>query len=631
MPSESETPTVASSRLRLFLVAGVRLVGVILALALTKCHSPESVYNELPVNFDSFEALPIVITAAIVVYNIIAGALTMRCESRGVMPIVVILLDAFVGIPLTHFFGPAYLLLSFTLPVLTTGLYYGNASAISGLVIGGLFYSAVLGWSFVSKLGSTEQPEMLMFAVKLTCVEAASTLLLLWVFCSAIAEGDNGVAMEGRLQREKDMLFQELQTAKSDANQVYSELADSEGKIKIIQRDNAGLKEELETHIRRLQEARVAVQNAEKNAEEQGREAAQSARREKIVVQRQLAVLQQRLERQNRLFEVSRKLSGSLALSDTLLVLTEQLQAFLPCQSCVIFMIDEVQGRRELFAEVAATPFTDVFRTYSTEIKEDTLPGFSIINLEPIKVDDCSREIGKVTLKTIVDEERSALVAPLAIPTPTQPIGVVYLGRADAGAFTEDELDLLVEFCEMASVPLANSLLYQKAVTQGLKDSVTNCHNGLFLEERLREELKRGNRYMYSVSLILIDLDGFSQINEALGKDVGDCVLRETGDLIGSITRETDVLARLEGDDFALLLDHSDRTTSFEVGKRICEMIDNHVYTFGGRKIRITASVGVAGSPHDAGNAEQLTTRADAAVKLAKSQGGNQVAFWNGG
>ena len=104
--------------------------------------------------------------------------------------------------------------------------------------------------------------------------------------------------------------------------------------------------------------------------EEQGQKVSQAARREKLQIQRQLAIMQQRLERQVRLVEVSRKLSGSLALSDTLLALTEQLQTFLPCQSCVIFMLDEVEGQKKLFAEVAASPFTDIFRNYSLQIGE---------------------------------------------------------------------------------------------------------------------------------------------------------------------------------------------------------------------------------------------------------------------
>ncbi|MCR5662123.1 MAG: diguanylate cyclase [bacterium] len=612
-----------SSKLRLFLVLGVRLLGVFVALALTGAHNPRNAYNPLPIELDT---LPTIITAAVLIYQITAGVLASKCTSKGVIPITLVVCDVLMGSALTYYYGPAYLILAYTLPVLTIGLYYGNSAAISTMVLGGLFYGIIIAASFVGKM--EEGMDQIVALSKLAGVEFVATFLLMWLFNSTLAEAEDRLKNENRLQQEKDMLFQEIQTAKSEVAQVYQTLSEAEGKSRSLQRDNASLKEELDTSIKRLQEARIDLQEAEKKAAEEGREASQTARREKIQIQRQLANLQRRFERQNRLFEMSRKLSGSLALSDTLLALTEQLQAFLPCQSCVIFMIDEVQGHQELFAEVAASPFTDIFRNYSLQIGEGA-PGYAVSKLTSFKIDKGTAEVGGVKLSTVVEEERSALVSPLAIPSQT--IGVVYLGRAEEDAFTEQELDLLVDFCEMASVSLGNSILYQRAVTQGLNDVLTGCHNSLFLEERMREELKRGNRYMYSVSLILVDIDGFGQINEVLGKDVGDCVLRETAELLRKATRETDVLARLDADDFAVLLDHSDRSNSFEVGRRICEQIAGHVFTFGGRKIRITVSVGVAGSPHDAANAEQLTMRAAEALQQAKGAGGNQVAFWNGG
>ncbi|MBQ7567339.1 diguanylate cyclase [bacterium] len=624
MVSEAEQKTViASSRLRVFLVAGVRLIGLVLALVITRMHSPESVFNALP---SSLEEMPMIITAAVILYNILAGYITAYSRSASAMSMIIILLDFALGIPLTYFYGPAYLLLSLALPVLTIGLFYGNSGAVGSFVIGGLFYAIFLGFALVAGMEDGKE-EFVWYNIQLAAVELGASLLLLWLFSSALGEGRDRSDSEERLGREKDLLFQELQNAKSEVSQAMDELNESEGKARTLQRDNVNLKEELETSLKRLNEARATIKSTEKLVEDQGREASQTARREKIQIQRQLGVIQQRLERQNRLFEVSRRLSGSLALSDTLLALTEQLQAFLPCQSCVIFMLDDVQGQRQLFAEVAASPFTDVFRNFSLQLGEGA-PGYAVSKLASFKINDGKLDIGGTTLNTVVPQELSALVAPLA--TPAQTIGCVYLGRADANAFTDEELDLLVDFCEVASVALGNSILYQRAVTHALDDMLTGCHNGIFLEERMREELKRGNRYMYSVSLMLINLDGFAQINEVLGKDAGDYILRETAQVIRRNTRETDVLARLEADNFALLLDHSDRNTTLGAAKRVCEKISASVFTVENRKVRITCSIGVAGSPHDAANAEQLTMRADDALRQAKAAGGNQVSLWSG-
>ena len=144
----------------------------------------------------------------------------------------------------------------------------------------------------------------------------------------------------------------------------------------------------------------------------------------------------------------------------------------------------------------------------------------------------------------------------------------------------------------------------------------------------MREERKRGNRYMYSVSLLLFSLDGFNQIVANLGQDVADNVLREVVGVVRKITREIDVLGRLEGDTFALLVDHADRVKCSEVGERVRDAIANHAFVVGGRRIRVSISVGAAGSPHDAANAEQLTMRASAAMQQAQQAGGNQVCLW---
>ena len=624
MVSEAEQNTVVTSpRLRTFLVAGVRLLGLIIALAFTKMHDPEAAFNDLPT---VLKEMPVVITAAVIVYNCLAGFLTAKCRSANIMSLFVVLLDFALGVPLTYFFGPAYLVLSLTLPVLTIGLYYSRGAAVGSFVIGGLFYSIFLGFALVSLLeeGNTD---LVWYNSQIAIIEISATILLLWLFSSALSEGNERAEVEERLGHQKDLLYKELQNAKTEVAQAMEEINESAEKMRTLQRDNVGLKEELESSLKRLNEARITIQNKEKQAEDQGREASQNARREKIQIQRQLGMLQQRLEHQNRLFEVSRKLSGSLALSDTLLALTEQLQTFLPCQSCVIFMLDEEQGQRQLFAEVAASPFTDVFRNFSVLIGEGA-PGYAVAKLSSFKIDDGRADINGTTLSTIVPEELSALVVPLA--TPAQTIGCVYLGRAEARAFSEEELNLLVDFCEMASANLGNSLMYQRAITHSLDDMLTGCHNSIFLEERMREELKRGNRYMYSVSLMLINLDGFAQVNEVLGQEAGDYILRETAQVLRRNTRETDVLARLEAENFALLVDHSDRNTTMEAAKRVCEKVAASMFTVGNRKVRITCSVGVAGSPHDAANAEQLTMRADDALRQAKAAGGNQVAFWSG-
>ncbi|MCR4783495.1 MAG: diguanylate cyclase [bacterium] len=610
-----------STHLAWFMIV-VRALGVVLALALTSCNNVKSLFTPLP--FDG-EDISIILTAAVVIYHIAAGSFICVYKGNGAPMWGVLVADVVLGYILTFFYGPAYLMLSFTMPILMAYCLVGKTTAVLfGSAFNTLVYIVVAAAAFLNRVEHLSDDTTGYF-IRLSIAQLICGYLIIWICWVAVQESLERCNSESSLQREKDFLFQEIQNTKIQNDQVVADLEDRENKLRMAGRDNASLKEELDISLKRLQEARVALQDTEKAAEEQGQRASQAARREKLQIQRQLAILQQRLERQIRLVEVSRKLSGSLALSDTLLTLTEQLQTFLPCQSCVIFMLDEVEGQKKLFAEVAASPFTDTFRNYSLQIGEGA-PGYAVSRLRPFKIDDGSVNLDGVVVPTVVDKERSALVAPLAVPAQT--IGVIYLGRAADHAFTEDELDLLVDFSEMASVSLGNSILYQRAVTQGLRDPLTKCHNSLFLEERMREELKRGNRYMYSVSLLLFSLDGFNQIVN-LGQDIADNVLREVVEVIRRITREIDVLSRLEGDTFALLVDHADRVKCAEVGERIRASIAEHAFVMGGQRLRVTISVGAAGSPHDAANAEQLTMRASSAMQQAQQNGGDQVCLWN--
>ena len=137
--------------------------------------------------------------------------------------------------------------------------------------------------------------------------------------------------------------------------------------------------------------------------------------------------------------------------------------------------------------------------------------------------------------------------------------GAVYLGRDEAGGYTPDDLNFLTEFCRLAGMAVGNALEFKNRISRGLHDPVTQLYNGLFLEERMKEEVRRGRRYTYPVSLLIVDIDNFNSLVEQAGEAVAEEILREISQVIRDAIRETDVPARVEGDDFAVLLVHSDR------------------------------------------------------------------------
>ena len=138
----------------------------------------------------------------------------------------------------------------------------------------------------------------------------------------------------------------------------------------------------------------------------------------------------------------------------------------------------------------------------------------------------------------------------------------------------------------------------------------------------LRRETKRASRSGRPLSLLFIDLDGFKAVNDTHGHLFGSRALVEAAAVIRGSARETDVVARFGGDEFALVLPDTGGEGAFAVGERIRERIAAHTFLAGdGLDIHLTASVGVATLPDVAASAEELVQAADKAMYQVKDRG----------
>ena len=142
----------------------------------------------------------------------------------------------------------------------------------------------------------------------------------------------------------------------------------------------------------------------------------------------------------------------------------------------------------------------------------------------------------------------------------------------------------------------------------------------------LRRETKRASRSGRPLSLLFIDLDGFKAVNDTHGHLFGSRALVEAAAVIRGSARETDVVARFGGDEFALVLPDTGGEGAFAVGERIRERIAAHTFLAGdGLDIHLTASVGVATLPDVAASAEELVQAADKAMYQVKDSGKNGI------
>jgi diguanylate cyclase (GGDEF)-like protein len=183
---------------------------------------------------------------------------------------------------------------------------------------------------------------------------------------------------------------------------------------------------------------------------------------------------------------------------------------------------------------------------------------------------------------------------------------------------------------EPASVALDNALILKRAEALSVTDDLTHLYNSRYLNMVLRKETKRASRNGRPLSLLFIDLDGFKGVNDTHGHLCGSRALVEAAAVIRGSARETDVVARFGGDEFALVLPDTGCEGAFAVGERIRERVAAHTFLAGdGLDIHLTVSVGVATLPDVAASADELMQAADKAMYRVKDAGKNGIQAAN--
>ncbi len=185
---------------------------------------------------------------------------------------------------------------------------------------------------------------------------------------------------------------------------------------------------------------------------------------------------------------------------------------------------------------------------------------------------------------------------------------------------TETELSILSDLARLVVDELE---LRQLATT----DTLTGALTKLRFEQELDGELDRSKRYKHSVSLILCDLDHLSGVNNSFGHAAGDAVLRNVAGLCKDALRTVDVLGRIEGDQFAILLPETSRDGALNVVERLRHEIKTMPTSMGNSIITITASFGVTVAAETDRTGHGMLRRASDALRQAQEGGTNRILF----
>jgi diguanylate cyclase (GGDEF)-like protein len=213
----------------------------------------------------------------------------------------------------------------------------------------------------------------------------------------------------------------------------------------------------------------------------------------------------------------------------------------------------------------------------------------------------------------------------LVLPLSTAPTRADLILYPESGGFAPAARALASSLAAQASVALENARRHRLVERQAATDELTGLPNRRLFMRSLAAEFARAKRTGGVFSVVLLDLDDFKRVNDRFGHDAGDRALREFADVLRSAMRETDVAARLGGEEFGCLLPSSDAAGAYGLAERIRSDLARRVITLpDGREVSITASLGVADYPA-AKTSEALLRAADLALYRAKADGKNRV------
>lgn len=165
---------------------------------------------------------------------------------------------------------------------------------------------------------------------------------------------------------------------------------------------------------------------------------------------------------------------------------------------------------------------------------------------------------------------------------------------------------------------------------ESIKDPLTGLYNRRYLDRRMEEEVKRARRYDLQLSVLLIDIDHFKQVNDTHGHQVGDSLLIHLSDLIVNQIRGSDVAARYGGDELVVLAPSTTVSSAALLAERLRQHVETDqldLLSENGKEedIRVTVSIGIAGLNPEIIDSESLFKHADEALYHAKERGRNQI------
>jgi diguanylate cyclase (GGDEF)-like protein len=309
------------------------------------------------------------------------------------------------------------------------------------------------------------------------------------------------------------------------------------------------------------------------------------------------------------LLALARSLERARDLDEMLDILVARTATLLHVERVSVRVLDETGEHLLVGARTGAPLHTDAKMQF---VMGEGLVGWVARHAEPLRLGRADEDPRFVVREGMVQRMQSFLGVPLVVADVC--IGVVAAVSSEADAFSEEDEHLLL----LASALCAPHVQIARLRELSRVDPLTGVLN------RRGLDTWEAPPNTSSVSIATVDLDHFKEVNDRFGHSVGDDVLRTVAALLGGVLRRGDVVVRLGGEEFLLVLPGVGLDDATSVAERARRAIESHVFAAADDRFGVTASIGVAsGAHHDLRRA--LVERADAAMYAAKRRGRNRV------
>jgi diguanylate cyclase (GGDEF)-like protein len=323
-----------------------------------------------------------------------------------------------------------------------------------------------------------------------------------------------------------------------------------------------------------------------------------------------------------RLADVFHDLLSEQSLDSLLVRIADTLDEIVPYEALHIYEADE--PKRHLVPALVRSDYAD-------EILNDTFPfgvgitGWAVEHRKPVLSNQAHLDPRVAFVPgTPVDPEALIVVPLIARGVLKGTLNVYRIG--EHASFSDVEFELAQRLGDAAALALDNAHIRARLEREAQTDSLTGLYNHRYFHERLRRELTLASAEHTNVAVVMVDIDDFKKVNDVFGHAVGDEVLAELADHLRATVRVADVVCRIGGEEFAVIVPGSRQDQTIALATRLAERLDEVELELAGR---IAVSIGIAQGPEHAANPRELVACAEAAMMTAKARGKNRVVFFD--